>query len=765
MNENNIISFKAETDHADVDDASALNPIKHNGKAYQVNGLLNDNKITYDVILFNGLVELYNDNDALVDVYDVKLDMTVNMATISHAENGNIICTFKFQNQDNYITFDKITEIRHALKMHGFDDKLADDMQVIIRNYFLNNHECFNQIIDADDESNDDVYDLNERTNPPYNKQIANRFAKKLADEYDNSIIKYFKDVTPDVILNETNNVIKITLACITVILGIYGMFIELIGDSGIGKSFVMDTVLQKYIPDKYVLDFNAVTEPAFLLYCRESRKFFNGIIITFGDLGDPLKFKKLADVFDIIKILITDHFYNYVKTEKNRQGNWSDLAKLKLHSDTLCAIYGTVAGDNQGFNGDTDVKDQKQSRTLNCTPNETNENEMRKFDDECNVKGTYLYDSYNQACNSLSEYQEWLKMKISEYDKDKYIITKPFRHLFIKMTKYSAVQIRTVKQLTNMLVTLTYLNYERSIKVKGTDGNIYIVPCCDDVQDFINATYDGAGLKVYERQLLLKLKDEFCKIKRQAINDETMKLLDAGDNAENETYELINDEIVKYDVYSDDEIKAMIDKAHAKANKLDEFEIDDLQGKSNNLYLLRKYETMDILLQDNGLSSENRKYNKAFDDEISALKKKARKSGIDDKTLQKRVNDIASQKKAQVFFTIPELKRIFSNHNAIKNTPIMQKTIDVLCEKQFIKKMDYKNSRKQNVFCLMPEILEIHNDYKLSYNDKMMMICVLLDGFKYIDAESIKPICKDYHVKLDDLVHFYEKAKTDGVI
>ena len=97
-----------------------------------------------------------------------------------------------------------------------------------------------------------------------------------------------------------------------------------------------------------------------------------------------------------------------------------------------------------------------------------------------------------------------------SEKSKENIILVNPFRNMFNEIHKFSSVWIREYKKSDALLKSLAFINYERSIKiVKGDD--IYVIPCIDDVKDFLKITADNIGLRVNERNLLLKLQKEFA--------------------------------------------------------------------------------------------------------------------------------------------------------------------------------------------------------------------------------------------------------------
>ena len=215
-------------------------------------------------------------------------------------------------------------------------------------------------------------------------------------------------------------------------------------------------------------------------------------------------------------------------------------------------------------------------------------------------LKEDFFNQKYIKASEKMDEWKEYLKKRINEFDHDRFVLVMPFRHMFLELCKFSNVQIRDYNQIKTLLQTMSYVNFERSLKIKK-DDKIFIIPCLDDVNDFIKIAYDSVGLKVFERNLLLKLKDEF-QIR--------------FDDLENNAYlEYKRDE--NPDCSIEDHYENIIKEAMYSAEKTvmaySDDEYDDAKGRNNNEYLFRNYEILDMALQKFGLNSQHRKKNRMY--------------------------------------------------------------------------------------------------------------------------------------------------------
>ena len=657
---------------------------------------------------------------------DIVLPLNENNGQIMQDGDG-ILANFRFTIDDNCnFDFIGIERLRKRFEFEFNDKKQCDYIEQTISKYCLNHVHYFKQIVDENDDFEDNIYPLDERTNPKYDKKIAAAFEDELKQKYEMSFIKFMADIIPYLILDEINNVVKLTLGATAVILGLHSFIIELLGDAGVGKSALADILFEHCIPDGYNIDFNSITEPAFISYCENNPRFFDGLIGDFGDLGDPEKLERIGGILDIYKILITEKRYKFEKKGKSSNNDWNTNVKIPMIVKSTACVYGSVAGDKE--NSTSDVKGQKQTRTLYITPMVHSNIELASFLDQINTKGTYGYKKGQYAAEKMKRWREFLKKRINQYHQKNIILVNPFRNMFNEIHKFSSVWIREYKKSDALLKSLAFINYERSIKiVKGDD--IYVIPCIDDVKDFLKITADNIGLRVNERNLLLKLQKEFA-FDLDRIAEIGQIDYDYKDHCDYE-YEVNS--------YEDIEIKDLFEHyqnvvdyclIHAETYgnyDIDEYKIDDFKGSNDKSFLITA-ENIDVLYKLYGLSEKNRKKNKANPDKALPI----------------------------LFFTASQVKRIFKGHNAIKNVANINETLNSFVEKGFLQKLTYKSaSRNENVFYVEPQILEVKQEYEITKLDKIQAIAVLKNDFEVFDDKDIGKVCKDYKVSMADVENY----------
>ena len=451
-------------------DLETLHPFNHGHNIHDVYGIRNEDNITYQSFSFDEVIEDDHDNS-----YSIILDLNKKIGKI--VNDDGIKVSFRFKIDDGFFELEKIKSIHSQLENAGFDKDDFNDISANIRNYLLNHGDYLIEIVDESNGNDIDVYSFDDRINPPFDDKIAADFQEMLKLKYASSFIKYMEDIVPDLIVDENENIIKITLSCIAVILGIYSYIIQLLGDAGIGKSYVIDVVLDYVIPKKYSLDINSITEAAFIFLGELFPRFFERLILNFGDLGDPSRLESMANILDIVKILITEHRFDRYKMEKETKSKniWDSLEHLVIIAESIACIYGTVKGDKE--DGKSDAKGQKESRTLNATPTNHSDMELINFSQDAKTYGTYGHDDFEKSRQSLMKWQEFLKMRISQYDADKYVLIMPFRNMFDKILEFSKVKIRDFNIFESLLSTMAYMNLERSITIEK-DGKIFVIPC-----------------------------------------------------------------------------------------------------------------------------------------------------------------------------------------------------------------------------------------------------------------------------------------------
>lgn len=216
---------------------------------------------------------------------------------------------------------------------------------------------------------------------------------------------------------------------------------------------------------------------------------------------------KKLNQFSILLKIQITEK--KYVR-EKQGGKNYEETVKIQLKGN-VGALFCTVDKEKEDF--------QMDSRTLNTTTVKNNRDEKFKFQDLIKNEGTECHNNYNKIKKESKIFKEYLKCKINKYNKksEKTVILNPFIDSFLNITKHSLTDTRKATNLQNMFKVYLILDYENSIIIENENIK-YILPKLKHLKKFIDLSFNNAGLKLEEKNLIMKLKEEVNPIMSEEV-------------------------------------------------------------------------------------------------------------------------------------------------------------------------------------------------------------------------------------------------------
>ncbi len=337
---------------------------------------------------------------------------------------------------------------------------------------------------------------------PKYNEENAEKFEEILKKDYGGNIIDYIQDKSQYLILNENKNIAFIFLACMVIILGLEGLMIEIHGMADTGKSYIIKRVLKCFIPEEFVYDVNDITEASFLDKGIDNPYYFDRLLISFGDLGDNKQYEKFKPIFNIVKILITEN--KYIREKKGGK-NYEYTIKIILKGK-VGALFGTVNTESN--------ESQINSRTLNITPNRNHKNGKIEFKELLMTKGNYKYNQFYKTSKELKLFKQYLKSIICKINKkyEKTEVLNPFLSSISNIAKNSETDTRQQNYLNQMFKVYLVLNYDNCIEIDN-ENLIFLVPNLEQITKFIELVSNNAGLKPYEKNLIMKLKKEIVPI------------------------------------------------------------------------------------------------------------------------------------------------------------------------------------------------------------------------------------------------------------
>lgn len=365
------------------------------------------------------------------------------------------------------------------------------------------------------------------------------RFKEKIRRENDSNVIQFLQEQIPNLILDETSNIMKKVLMGFSTMLGKASYFDITLGDAQEGKSLMIETTLKYFIPREYQENFNEVTDAYFINKAMNDPHCYDRKIINLGDLGSEDKFQKMAGVFDILKILCTEKFYDSGKSTKG-ENDW-EASKVNLKADSICISYSSVRDSK------TSNTEQIESRAITSTPNHEKSILTFSFNNRQDVFGTKENALFQRTVDNLRLFQKYLLYLTNkcyhlsqDIEEDGVLIHQRievyniFEKLFYTLGASKDVGIRNAGLLSKLLTSFTILNWDKAHRfVKEIPVNeeemhriTYLFPRIDDILSFIDIVSDSAGVSPRVKELIKALCDNFIIIDEE-IEDPPKKVED----------------------------------------------------------------------------------------------------------------------------------------------------------------------------------------------------------------------------------------------
>ena len=253
-------------------------------------------------------------------------------------------------------------------------------------------------------------------------------------------------------------------LGGLNVIRGKGSYFISTKAKSNVGKSLEDMIAFLMLIPKRYIFKKNQMTLASFSRYSKQNIRYFERMIIYFGDLGNKKAYEQVEQVFDAIKTLITEKEFSRDLTE----GNSSNLENntLELKADSIGAVFQTVRFDFLG-----DEEEQIASRSIESTPMDSNEDEVLDFLFALNYEDSYENKEQEMMLEEIKKYHNYLLWLIKEEIK----VINPYRKFFKKCVKNSNVIFRDFNQILELFDAYCILTHMDCLKTD--DGRLIASP------------------------------------------------------------------------------------------------------------------------------------------------------------------------------------------------------------------------------------------------------------------------------------------------
>ncbi len=436
-----------------------------------------------------------------------------------------------------------IGEFKRIMKEIGSDDNaemfIQGFKQVLNQGLKIFTESDFDDGIILEDNNFDIDAEIYDRVKPyltPEEIEIAKETASKIKEQglfhYLNNIIKKFYK-------GETTNIIKKFLGGFSIMLGKESFFFITTAHSEEGKSLEDDIVFNKLIPERYIFHKNSMTEASFLRYSEKSQNYFDRQIVLFGDLGAKNSFEKLENVFDIIKILITENKHSKDLTEGGKNNKY-DIATLNLEVDSIGAVFQTTEND---FWEDDDG--QYGSRALEFTPNHSDKEEVLKFRNAMiNNPFSKVNIEQQQIIEEIEHFHLYL-LYLVDYEIN---LINPYGEIFVDFAlKQDDGIVREFDQLSYLFQVYCILTYY-DCEIRQKDGEDIFISSEKQAKDFISNIKLKNTLIPYEYDFIVMLKNKLPIIKEEKNGEVILDGLNIYFNTVVENDFMDNEDILSFD-------------------------------------------------------------------------------------------------------------------------------------------------------------------------------------------------------------------------
>lgn len=309
-------------------------------------------------------------------------------------------------------------------------------------------------------------YDYSYRVQPAYDEKAAAAVNYLIQTK---GFFYYINAIFDAYHIGDHRNLYRKLLIALNVMRGEDSYLCETIAQSGRGKSFEDYIVFEKLIPPEFVFKRNLTTLAAFTRQAENDPRFFDRLIILFGDLGAEKSFEKVEDVFNIFKTLITEQEYSrdVVNVKKGYE-----VQTFTLQAESIAAVYSTV--QNSFVNDD----DQLLSRTVKSVPAPVSTDQLLKREMRLNVSFSVESLEIQKVQPLISEFQEFLKSLVNTSVE----IINPYESVFLRFVEGSEVSIRELRRQLKFFEVYCLMTLDECVRC----DDFYIASVVQ-LQDYFN--------------------------------------------------------------------------------------------------------------------------------------------------------------------------------------------------------------------------------------------------------------------------------------
>lgn len=500
-------------------------------------------------------------------------------------------------------------------------------------------------------------------------KEINNRIKPKLTDEQkqealevekdmeenENGFVQYMEDILKKVHIGDNKSIMRALLGEFAIINGWSSFMIMSNGGAEAGKSFEAEISLD-FIPNRYIFKVNDMTKSYFSRKSEVHEKYYDRLLCVFGDLGSKKAFAEMEDVFNIMKILITEN--EYARGLSDKENGKYEPTDYKLCVDSIGAVFQATAFDFLDIEGE-----QLASRTIKVTPADA---EKKKVLEHIHIQIGLGEDAKTnkgiiEAKTEMKKFQSYILYLVS---KDINIIN-PYFTVFERFVGISNTPYRDMKQILYLFKAYCTLTHFECDKI----GDNKLLASKKQLETFFNDISLNDALPPLESAFLKML------IGKGTKNELTIIKTDDEDNSNSEDDASFN----QLNIYFNNVIESFYSTINGERQGADlsDMTIDTINSQGIN-------EVIATLLQ------------------------------------MYRLKGRSSKHVENVFFTVSDVKYAYANKKAYKNVNDISKMLNKLYKLGFVDKIEYRDNKGQNIYYLTSKCENIIDAIAVTKSDEV---------------------------------------------
>lgn len=324
----------------------------------------------------------------------------------------------------------------------------------------------------------DEIMENERKFKKIYQQQLKDYFDGNntyISIERTESTTDLIAQILSDTMYKEKDNIAKLLLALIGVVIGTNRSYVIISGVSNAGKTALVKTVKQ-VIPGIYRTQLDELSDAAFTRHTEDKGKYaYNRMIIDYGDKGNIKGYEKAIQEMARFQNLITDGTYTY-RVTNNENNSPKGTKDLEIVTDGFAQIITTT---NETL---ARIDEQLITRSEILYVGKNSKKDISRFNSEHEIS-----NKKKQVKAIVQLIQSHILYSLNKYNDTDDIIVAHWRYYITNLLIANDGVNREIEATMNALKSYCWLEIERLNRVKGVDDKIYYIPASDIVDEFIS--------------------------------------------------------------------------------------------------------------------------------------------------------------------------------------------------------------------------------------------------------------------------------------